>query len=59
MHRTDPDRAGYVMCGRPVDPHAAVHTDNPGFDPCVQCATLLGRAGPQRLPVTARRPAGW
>ncbi|GAA2660935.1 hypothetical protein Adu01nite_94130 [Paractinoplanes durhamensis] len=42
MHRTDPDRDGYVMCGRVVDPHAAVHSRNPGFDPCIECATLLG-----------------
>jgi len=42
MHRPDPDRDGYVLCGRPMDSHAAVHAENPGFDACAECAVFAG-----------------
>ena len=60
IHRINPDSAGHVLCGRPVDPHAAVHDHNPGFDPCRECAALAGEGGfrsTARITRLPRRPA--
>lgn len=46
IHRTGPDHDGYVLCGRPLDPRASVHADNPGFDACARCAVLAGEPLP-------------
>lgn len=46
LHRLDPERAGYLRCGRQADPHAPVHTSAPDFDRCTQCAELVDPVAP-------------